>query len=64
MDETDIWQSASAMINRYGEGAAIKAERRTDQLSQKDDLEGLQAWMRILAAIEELQKMDPEGRVH
>lgn len=64
MDEKEIWQSAAAMIKRYGDESAYEAGQRADQLLDEGDIEGQRTWMRIIIAIEELQKTEPEGRVH
>lgn len=52
------------MIKRYGDSAALEAGLRTDRLLDEGGIEGQRTWMRIIKAIEELQKTEPEGRVH
>ena len=55
MEEIDIWRSAQALIKSHGDGAAMEAAHQADKLRQRNDHEGHAVWMRILAAIQELQ---------
>ncbi len=58
-DELDIWRAAQATIQRYGEGAALHAAQRADELLAEGDMEGRRVWHRIEAAIDELQRTAP-----
>ncbi len=55
----DIYRSANVLIREPGEDAALEAAMRADALLEKGGLEGLAAWKRILAAIEEIRRTEP-----
>ncbi len=57
--ELDIWRTAQAMVKRYGDSAATEAAMRADEFSDKGNMDGRQVWMRIMQAIEELQRERP-----
>lgn len=57
--EIDIWCTASELIKGYGDTADIEAAARADTLQDKGDLEGQRVWLRVLKAIDELQKVQP-----
>jgi hypothetical protein len=59
LPEIDIWRSASAMIQRYGDAAGIEAARRADEFLAQGDVGGTATWRSILAAIEKLQAEKP-----
>jgi hypothetical protein len=40
MDEKDIWRSAQATINAYGDGSEAHAQQRYRDLRDKGDIEG------------------------
>ena len=64
MDDRDIWRSAKRLIDLYGDDASIRAARRADELLAKGDLDGAGTWRRVLAAVKELERMEPGGAVH
>jgi hypothetical protein len=64
VDERDIWRSAQAMIKRYGADAVVQASLRADALLEKGDREGQRTWIRVIAAIRELQNTIPNGSTH
>ena len=47
------------MIKRYGNGAATEAAMRADEFLNQGNLDGKRLWMRIMQAIEELQRKRP-----
>ncbi len=57
-----IYQSARALVKRHGQDAPIHAAMRADAMLDKDDLDGFSVWKRILWAVEELQRAEPDGR--
>lgn len=60
--DLDIYRSAAGIIRGHGEDAAIEAARRADEMLNKGDIDGQRAWLRILAAVQELQRTErPEG---
>ncbi len=57
----DIWRAAQAMVKRYGDGAATEAAMRADEFSEQGNMDSQRVWMRIMQAIEELQRERPKG---
>jgi hypothetical protein len=60
MDDRDIWRSAKALIDNYGDDATI----HTDTLLAQGDLDGAGTWRRVLVAVKELERTEPRGAVH
>ena len=54
MDDRDIWRSAKALIDSYGDDATIHAAMRADELLAQGDLGGAGMWRRVLDAVKEL----------
>jgi hypothetical protein len=61
ISDLDIWRSANELIKHFGDTADIEAATRADALLNKGDLEGQRVWLRILTAVDELQKA-PSGK--
>jgi len=60
--DLDIYRSANELIKQFGEAADIEAAMRADELLEMGDMDGRAVWLRILAAIDELQAQErPEG---
>jgi hypothetical protein len=59
LSEREIYLAAQAMIRRYGDEAEIQAAMRADELMAEGDVDGQRAWLRIIHAIEALQKDAP-----
>ncbi len=61
-----IYRSANVLVTRHGQDAPIRDAMRADAMLDKGDLEGYAAWKRIVKAVEELQRAEPEqgGEVH
>ena len=55
--DLDIYRSAHALIQRHGEAAAIEAAMKSDDLPDKGDLDGAAVWRRIVAAVNEIQRV-------
>ena len=64
MDDRDIWRSAKALIDNYGDDATIHAAMRADELLAQGDMDGTAVWRQVIKAINELQNMKPSGSVH
>ena len=47
MDDLDIWRSAKALIDNYGEDATIHAALRADELLAQGNPDGAGTWRRI-----------------
>ena len=63
-DEIDNYRSAAVLMREHGKDAAIEAAVRADALLDKGDMERRAVWLRIIAAIKELEAAEPEGAVH
>ncbi len=55
----DLWRAAQVMVKRYGDGAATEAALRADEFLDQGIIDGQRLWMRIMQAIEELQRERP-----
>ena len=64
MDDRDIWRSAKALIDSYGDDATIHAAMRADELLAQGDIDGAGTWRRVLDAVKELERTEPRGAVH
>ena len=62
IDEREIWACAAHVMRQYGEAAAFHAAQRADELIAASDIEGQRTWMRILARIEALERLEPDER--
>ena len=62
--DLDIYRSAKLLIDQHGDEAPIHAAMLADTMLEAGDLDGRAAWLRILRAVEELLRSEPEGRVH
>jgi hypothetical protein len=63
ISDLDIWRSANELIKQFGDTAAIEAAAPADALLDKGDLDGQRVWLRILKAIDEMQKT-PLGKAN
>ncbi len=59
ISDLDLWRAANVMVKRYGTGATIEAAMRADEFLDQGNLDGQRLWMRIMQAIEELQRKRP-----
>jgi hypothetical protein len=57
----DIWRSANIVVKQCGDDAWFHASTRADELRDQGDLDGAATWRRILNAIVELQRVEPEA---
>ena len=66
ISDLDIWCSANVLVKRHGEDAPIEAAMQVDAMLDKGDLDGYAVWRRILRAVGELGRAEPEPgvRVH
>ncbi len=63
-DEIDLYRAAAVLMRERGEDAVIHAAMRADALLDKGDMDGRAAWIRVIAAIKELEATEPDGVVH
>ncbi len=61
ISDLDLWRAAQVIVKRYGDGAATATEAamRADDFLDQGNLDGQRIWMRIMQAIEELQRERP-----
>ena len=59
LSNLEIYRAAHATISRYGDGAALHAAQRADELLAAGDMDGRAVWHRIERAIDELQRTAP-----
>lgn len=64
MDETDIWRTARALIDEYGDRAPAEAATRAEALLDLEELEGRAVWLRVSEAAQALLKKKPARTVH
>jgi hypothetical protein len=57
MEDIDIWRAAEQMRKLYGADAAIHAAMRADKLMDQGDIEGFEMWKRVVAALNELDRV-------
>ena len=61
IDNVDVFHAANMLIKQFGEDAPIRAAQRADEMLEQGDIDGLAAWKRILATVNELlDKERPE----
>ena len=56
--DLDNYRTATVLIREHGDGAALEAAQRADAMLAKGDMEGCAIWKRIVAAAEEIQRME------
>ncbi len=59
ISDLDLWRAAQVMVKRYGDGATTEAAKRADEFLYQGIIDGERLWMRIMQAIEELQRERP-----
>ena len=59
ISELDIYRSARLLIKQCGDSATSYAAERADALARAGDDEGHLVWLRIGAAVEELERTEP-----
>ena len=60
----DIYLSANVLIQRYGNEAETIACQWMHELLDKDDVRGASAWLCIASAIDDLQSVKRQGKLH
>ncbi len=60
ISDLDIWRAAQVMVKHYGKDAATEAAKRADEFLDQGIIDGERLWMRIMQAIEELQRERPK----
>ncbi len=57
--DLDIYRSAKLLVDQHGEDAGLEAAMRADKLLAAGDMGGKRTWLRIMRAVEELQRTEP-----
>ncbi len=58
--DLDIYRTASVLVREHGKDAALKTAQRADALLEKGCLDGQRVWKRVLTAVKEIQREEPE----
>jgi hypothetical protein len=64
ISDRDILATALLCIKQHGGSAAYFTAGRADELLEEGAVTGAKTWRRVLAEIERLQAMQPEGTRH
>ncbi len=58
--DLDIYRTASVLIREHADEADLEAAQRADAMLEKGSLDGQRVWKRVLAAVREIQREEPE----
>jgi hypothetical protein len=58
--DLDIYRTASVLIREHGDEADLVAAERADGFLEAGDIDGSMVWKRVLKAVKEIQKQEPE----
>ena len=58
--DLDIYCSAKLLIDQHGEDAPIFAAMQADKLAEAGNREGRRVWLRVLKAVEVLERTQPK----
>jgi hypothetical protein len=58
VDDLDAYRCAKLLLDQHGRDAELHAAIRADELKAVGDEAGRSAWMRILAAMDELARTE------
>ena len=61
IDDHDVFTAARLLIDKHGDGAALMASQRAEQMLDQGDLDGAMVWRQILEGIDELQRERAPG---
>jgi hypothetical protein len=60
----DIYLSAHALIEKYGDEAETVATQKMQTLMDNDDVQGASVWLHIACAIDDLRNAKRQGKLH
>ncbi len=60
VSDLDVYRTANVLVKHYGEDATLEAAQRADAMLEKGGLDGQRVWKRVLAAVKEIQRQEPE----
>ncbi len=58
--DLDIYRTASVLIREHGDEADLVAAMRADSFLEDGDIDGSAIWKRVLKAIKEIRREEPE----
>lgn len=61
MDEIDIWRAANLLIQQHGPEAIKVAAMREIEMLQRQDENGAIVWQKIILAIDQLMRLNPQS---
>ena len=61
--EIDIWRAAHLMVQQHKDGAVDAARQRAAEIEKADDAQRHAVWLRIAAAVAELQRAPAESEL-
>ena len=56
--DLDFYRSAQVLIDKHGEDAALKVSVIADAMRERGNMEGCAVWLRVLHAVEEIQRKE------
>ena len=57
----DPWRAAHLLLRQHGKDAELHAAQRVDALAEAGDVAGCRGWRQVLAALDELRRMQPRA---
>ena len=64
VSQEEIYLTAAAFIALYGNEAEPLAIQRMHELMEEDDAQGASIWLSIAGAIDDLQSVKRQGKLH
>ena len=61
VDDYEVWACANELMRQHGSDAWFWAAQRADELLVSGELDGHRTFQRILARIEQLEQVAPQG---
>lgn len=58
--DLDIYRTASVLIREHADEADLVAAQRADTFLEAGDMAGSAIWRRVLTAVKEIQREEPE----
>lgn len=62
--EREIWAAARLLVAEHGEQALVRAGRRAEELLAVGNVYAHVRWVKVMAAVEQLQTTVRDGLVH
>lgn len=59
LSDLDIYRAAQALVRQHGIAASLEAAMMADEMVARGDPSGRNVWLRILRAVDELQRDTP-----